>query len=87
LFDLDVAVGLERARERNRVAGLDVTEGRFEDETVEFHERVRRGYLELAGADTQRFRVIDAAAKPDKVERKVVDALRDWWPDLDEAGA
>lgn len=87
LFDLDVAVGLERARERNRVAGLDVTEGRFEDETVEFHERVRRGYLELAGADTQRFRVIDAAAKPDKVERKVVDALRDWWSDLDEAGA
>ncbi len=84
LFDLDVATGLERARERNRAAGLDVTEGRFEDEAVEFHERVRRGYLELAAADESRFRVIEAAPETDDVEQSVLAALADWWPDLTE---
>jgi len=82
LFDLDVATGLERARERNRAAGLDVTEGRFEDEAVEFHERVRQGYLELAADDEQRFRVIQAARGTDEVEQEVLAALADWWPDL-----
>ena len=85
LFDLDVATGLERARERNRAAGLDVTEGRFEDEAVEFHERVRRGYLELAAADEQRFRLIQSEQGPDEVERAVLESLADWWPDLSEA--
>ena len=82
LFDVEVAAGLERARERNRLAGLDVTEGRFEAEAVEFHERVRRGYLELAAQDEARFRIIDAALDPDEVERSVLEALADWWPDL-----
>jgi len=84
LFDLKVATGLGRARERNRAAGLDVTEGRFEDEAIEFHERVRQGYLELATSDDARFRVIDGGAKPDDVEQAVLVALADWWPDLAE---
>jgi dTMP kinase len=84
LFDLDVATGLERARERNRAAGLDVTEGRFEDEAVEFHERVRRGYLELATAEAPRFRVIKANKSTDVVEQAVLASLADWWPDLAE---
>ena len=85
LFDLDVATGLERARERNRAAGLDVTEGRFEEEAIEFHERVRRGYLELAAADERRFRVIKAKSGTDKVEQAVLASLADWWPDLTES--
>jgi dTMP kinase len=83
LFDLDAAAGLERARERNRAAGLDVTEGRFEAEALEFHERVRAGYLELAAADAGRFRVIDAGGARDDVERAVLAALADCWPGLE----
>ena len=33
---------------------------RFEDEPLEFHERVRQGYLELAANEPDRFCVIDA---------------------------
>jgi dTMP kinase len=32
---------------------------RFEREALDFHERVRRGYLELARSEPRRFRVID----------------------------
>lgn len=53
LFDLPVALGLQRAGERG---ALD----RFEQEKRAFFERVRATYLERARLFPQRFRVIDA---------------------------
>lgn len=44
---------------------------RFEDEPMEFHERVRRGYLELADDEPNRFCVIDAALPQDRVSELV----------------
>ena len=77
LLDLDPAEGLARARRRNQGQGTDETEGRFEQEEVDFHARVRAGYLALAAAEPERFRSVDASGDPDQVERKVIDALRD----------
>ena len=59
LLDLPVMVGLERARQRRVVRGESVVD-RFESETIEFFERVRAAYLQLAAASPQRFVVIDA---------------------------
>lgn len=53
LLDLPVQTGLARARRRS-------APDRFEHEAVAFFERVREGYLALAGAEPNRFRVIDA---------------------------
>ena len=66
LMDLPAPVGLARARARAE-SGAD----RFEAETVGFFEKVRAGYLALAAAEPQRFRVIDAAAPLAQVERQV----------------
>jgi len=82
LLDLDSADGLARARERNAGAGLDATEGRFEDEELDFHRRVRNGYLELAAAAPRRFRVVDAAGSREAVERRVRSVLLDLLPEL-----
>jgi len=73
LIDLDPALGLERARGRNRKAALD--EGRFEAEDLEFHRRVRAGYLALAQAEPERFRVIDGDAPPEVVQTRIQEAL------------
>lgn len=54
LLDIDVATGLARAR--SRAGGGD----RFEQERVEFFERVRRAYLARAATHPRRYRVIDA---------------------------
>jgi len=70
LLDLDVAAGLSRARGRNSSAGLE-HEGRFENEDIAFHDRVRRGYLTLARQDPERVRVVDAARAPDAVQRDI----------------
>lgn len=54
LFDLPVEVGLSRAAARGR---LD----RFEQEGQDFFQAVRQAYLDRAKADSQRYRLIDAA--------------------------
>lgn len=61
LFDLPVAVGLQRAGERGE---LD----RFEQEKTAFFERVRDAYLERARLFPQRFRVIDAGRDLQEVQ-------------------
>jgi len=71
LLDLDPAVGLTRARERNETAGNTSTT-RFDDEELEFHRRVREGYLEIAREDTQRVRVVSADNSPEKVAKQIL---------------
>ncbi len=69
LLDLPVEVGLAR---RGR-PGAD----RFEAEELEFHRRVRAGYLELARADPNRWLVLDAQAPPGELARKVWACVRE----------
>ena len=63
-----VETGLARksAGERNRF------EAGFE---VDFHRRVRDGYLRLAAQEPERFAVIDASVDPDAVFSGIVAAL------------
>lgn len=77
LFELDATVALERATRRNEAQDLAATEGRFEQERLDFHRRVAAGYRALAEAEPERFRVIDAAGDLEQVARRVWDALCD----------
>lgn len=70
LLDIDASTGLARARGRNSRHGLQ-EEARFENERLPFHERVRRGYLELAKQEPGRFRVVDASPPPEEIQREV----------------
>jgi dTMP kinase len=71
LFDLPVEAGLGRAQQRI-LENSGPAEDRFEQESIAFHERVRQGYLALAGQQPQRFRLIAANASPDQVEQSVI---------------
>ncbi len=64
LFDLPVNAGLGRA-----------VAGRFEARGPAFHEQVRRAYLKLAQAETERVHVIDAEGTPAAVAARVAAAL------------
>jgi dTMP kinase len=61
LFDLPEEKGLERAF--RRIAGLDGDhrEDRFEREHLDFHRRIREGYLAIAREEPGRVKVIDAS--------------------------
>lgn len=75
LLDLPASEGLARARGRNAAAGSHEVEGRFEALDLAFHERVRRGFLDLAAREPARFAVVDARGEPDAVFGRVRRAL------------
>ena len=67
ILDLPVATGLARAQARRLAAGETVVD-RFESEALQFFERVRGRYLQIAREHPQRCRVIDAAAPVESVK-------------------
>ena len=81
LLDIDVQEGLTRVEHRtqNTEHRLQNTKDRFELETIEFHSRVRKGYLELAREESGRIKLIDASKSPDEVSRKVIEILETAW--------
>ena len=78
LLDIDTEIGLRRARRRNSLDPATAAEGRFENEAVSFHKRVRQAYLELAQAHPQRFCVVAAADDPDTIFDRIVVLINQW---------
>ena len=71
VFDLPVDVGLERA------FGRGLFETRFESKGVEFHQRLRDGFLRICEAHPQRCVRIDAVGTLEEVEARVWAAVVD----------
>ena len=68
ILDLPAEVGLTRAEARGGAA-------RFESKGLEFHRRLRAGYLEIARVEPERCVVIDADAEPDAVTAAIWDVV------------
>lgn len=68
VLDIDPAEGLRRAT----AAGAD----RLEGEDLDFHWRVREGFLAIARAEPGRVRVVAADGSPDDVAARIGDVLR-----------
>ena len=69
LLDVDVEIGLQRkTREGKEWNRLDAY-------TLDFHRRVRAGYLELARAEPRRWVVIDAGQEWERVQRELREAI------------
>lgn len=71
LFDCPAEIGLSRTAQRQSQTASGRNEDRFEREKIEFHERVRAGFLELARAEPHRFRIIDAARSSEEVGQEI----------------
>jgi dTMP kinase len=70
LLDLDVEVGLGRKKKGDEWNRLDAY-------TVEFHKRVRAGYLKMVDAEPERWVIVNAEEPWETVQgnlRKVIDA-------------
>ncbi len=70
LLDCPSAVGLKRALRRNQLLKKEKEE-RFEREEIQFHRRVRKGYLSIAEKEPDRVKVIDTRGGEEKVFQKI----------------
>ena len=70
VLDLEVEVGLKRARARNQKENSE-TWGRFEAEDLDFHRRVREGYQLLVQREPDRVLMVDASGTPEEVFKKL----------------
>lgn len=68
-LDLDPEIGLQRITQRG-------APNRLEQEALDFHQRVRAGYMALAQAHPQRIIRLDANAAADDLEREITAILQ-----------
>ncbi|GAB2972385.1 dTMP kinase [Nocardioides montaniterrae] len=66
VLDLEPSEGLGRFEARDRIEG----------ESLEFHQRVRAKFLELAEADPDHYLVLDARRSIDDLHRAIVERVR-----------
>jgi dTMP kinase len=71
LLDLDVEVGLRRNRGVNKMDRLEL-------EDVEFHKRVRSGYLEIATKEPERIKLVDASEGIEQVHNRIIKIIMDF---------
>lgn len=67
VFDVDVETSMKRVgKEKDRM----------ESAGIDFHNRVRQGYLELAKQESQRIKVIDATKSIEEIHDEVINILK-----------
>jgi dTMP kinase len=79
LIDCPVEIGLERALARIEAGSATdrnhLREERFEKESIEFHRRVRSGYLKLAEESPERFVVVDGSGTAAEISARILAAV------------
>jgi dTMP kinase len=71
LLDVPANIGLARAKTRRGTGGAD----RFEAESVEYHEELRKGFLVVGEREPKRIVVIDGRAPRDVVAERIWEAV------------
>ena len=67
VFDIDVQTSMSR---------VGAQKDRMESAGLEFFERVRKGYLEIAEQEPERVKVIDSTQSIDEIHKKVLELVK-----------
>lgn len=74
LLDLSPSLSLDRQKVRIQTTGQSAD--RFELERIDFHERVRQGYLDIAKSEAERWCVLDATQNVESLFQIVLQDLK-----------
>ena len=75
LFDVEVEIGLSRVDQRSNHRDI------FEEQNLEFKNRVRNNYLALANANPARIHIVDARKPIEHVKKRVTQILHQFLND------
>lgn len=73
ILDLDPEEGINRLQER--LARMNTDQDRIESKKIDYHHRVRQGYLFVARLQEERVKVIGAHREEEAVHRDIVDEV------------
>ena len=72
---LDIAPEEGMRRSFSKAQGMETKELRFESRDMEFHQNLRKGFLEIAKQEPQRCMVIDATGDVETVHTRIMRAI------------
>ncbi len=70
VFDIDVETSMQR---------IGKEKDRMESAGIDFHNRVRQGYLELAKQEPQRIKVLDATKSINEIRQEVISLISNFF--------
>lgn len=76
ILDIDPIIGLKRSQERLQSLSKENIEGRFESLDLEFHQKVRQGFLDIAKKNPNRCIVLNATQNPEEINLQIVGHLK-----------
>ncbi|HEV7345270.1 MAG TPA: dTMP kinase [Devosia sp.] len=82
ILDMDPEAAFKRVADRAIEDGLALTGDRFEKEELEWHQRLREGFLAIARDNPDRCVVIAAAQPEDALEAAIWGAVSERFPEL-----
>ena len=82
VLDMEPEAAFERVAQRELEDGLRATGDRFEKEEIEWHKRLRGGFLSIARSNPDRCVVISAEQSEDELEAAIWTAVCERFPEL-----
>ncbi|KKC39261.1 thymidylate kinase [Devosia epidermidihirudinis] len=82
VLDMDPEIAFKRVAQRAIEDGLALTGDRFEKEEIEWHKRLREGFLQIARDNPERCVVISAEQAEDVLEATIWEAVSERFPEL-----
>ncbi|WP_338723654.1 dTMP kinase [Devosia sp. XK-2] len=82
VLDMDPAAAFRRVEQRAVEDGLQLTGDRFEKEELEWHQRLRQNFLDIAARNTDRCVVISAEQDEEKLEEAIWAVVSARFPEL-----
>ncbi|HEX9758637.1 MAG TPA: dTMP kinase [Nitrospiria bacterium] len=79
LLDIDVSKGLSRIKKRGPLNRLD-------QENLEFHQRVREGYLQIAKENPKRIQVLSGGNDSETIHKEIMQILIPYLTDYRQSG-
>ena len=78
IIDVPVEIGLDRLHNGTKAEDID----RLESEDIDFHRRVRTGYLKLAEIEPERLEVIDGTKSVEEIHQDIMKNMKKRYNDL-----
>lgn len=75
MLDIPTEIGLERTFKKRNPNKIEKSADRMELENIEFHRKVRDGYLKLAQMEPERIKVLNAEEAPDEIYKKIIEIV------------